>query len=102
MMFCPKCSSMLLPDLNKKDIVCRNCNYKEGKNKNIIIKEKINNKEKIKIIDKNIETLPKTQIDCPKCGNNQAYYWLVQTRSSDEAETQFFRCIKCDHQWRSY
>jgi len=102
MMFCPRCGSMLLPDLDKKQIRCRNCNYKESKNKSIIVKEKINNKEKIKIIDKNIETLPKTQMDCPKCGNNQAYYWLVQTRSSDEAETQFFRCVKCDHQWRNY
>ena len=102
MMFCPKCGSILLPDLDKKVIKCRNCNYKESKNKNIVIKEKINNKEKIKIIDKNIETLPKTQVDCPKCGHNQAYYWLVQTRASDEPETQFFRCVKCNHQWRSY
>jgi len=101
-MFCPKCGSILFPDLEKKGIRCKNCNYKESKSKSMIVKEKINNKDKIKIIDKNIETLPKTQVDCPKCGNNQAYYWLVQTRSSDEAETQFFRCVKCDHQWRNY
>lgn len=102
MIFCPKCGSMLLPDLDKKQIKCRNCSYKESKNKSIIVKEKINNKDKIKIIDKNVETLPKTQVECPKCGNGHAYYWLIQTRSSDEAETQFFRCAKCDHQWRNY
>jgi|SRR3989338_3723345 len=102
MMFCPKCGSILLPDLEKKIIRCSSCNYKEDKNRNIIIKEVVNNKDRIRVIDKNIETLPKTQIECPKCGNNQAYYWLVQTRASDEAETQFFRCIKCDHQWRNY
>ena len=102
MMFCPRCGSILIPDFNKKIIKCNGCNYKEDKNRNMVVKEKLNNKDKIKIIDKNIETLPKTQIECPKCGNNQAYYWLVQTRASDEAETQFFRCAKCDHQWRNY
>ena len=56
MMFCPKCGSMLLPDLDKKKIRCRNCNYKESRNKSIIVKERINNKDKIKVIDKNIET----------------------------------------------
>tara|TARA_Y100000034_G_scaffold100894_1_gene124789 strand:- start:206 stop:514 length:309 start_codon:yes stop_codon:yes gene_type:complete len=102
MMFCPRCSAMLLPDLEKKQIKCSSCNYKEGKNKNIVVKEKITTKENIKVVEKNIETLPKTQINCPKCENGQAYYWLVQTRSSDESETQFFRCVKCDHQWRDY
>ena len=78
MMFCPKCGSILFPDLEKKGIRCKNCNYKESKSKSMIVKEKINNKDKIKIIDKNIETLPKTQVDCPKCGNNQAYTGLFK------------------------
>jgi DNA-directed RNA polymerase subunit M len=102
MMFCPRCGGIILPDLEKKGIKCSKCNYRETKNKSMVVKEKVNNKEKIKIIDKNIETLPKTQVECPKCKNNQAYYWLVQTRASDEPETQFFRCTKCDHQWRNY
>ena len=102
MMFCPKCGGIILPDLEKKGIKCSKCNYKESKNKTIMITEKIKSKAKINIIDKNIETLPKTQADCPKCAHNQAYYWLVQTRSTDEPETQFFRCVKCDHQWRNY
>ena len=39
MMFCPRCGSILIPDLNKKIIRCNGCNYKEDKNRNIIIKE---------------------------------------------------------------
>ncbi len=38
---------------------------------------------------------------CPKCGNNQARWWIVQTDSADEPSTQFFRCTKCMHTWRT-
>jgi len=100
MNFCPKCGSILLPNPGDKKIKC-SCGYSSN-SKRVIIKEKIDNNRKIEIIDKTAEILPKTEVDCPKCGYNQAYYWLAQTRSSDEAETQFFRCCKCEHQWRNY
>jgi DNA-directed RNA polymerase subunit M len=29
-------------------------------------------------------------------------WWMLQTRSADEATTQFFRCTKCKHTWRNY
>ncbi|MDW0315124.1 MAG: hypothetical protein QN716_07090, partial [Nitrososphaeraceae archaeon] len=35
--------------------------------------------------DKGPDTLPTTAIDCPKCGNNNAFWWMLQTRSADEA-----------------
>ncbi|HXS59203.1 MAG TPA: zinc ribbon domain-containing protein [Candidatus Sulfopaludibacter sp.] len=38
---------------------------------------------------------------CPKCGNNQSRWWIVQTDSADEPSTQFFRCTKCMHTWRT-
>ena len=50
--------------------------------------------EKIHPIDKEVE--------CPKCGNTEAYYWTIQTRSGDEAETKFHKCTKCKHTWRDY
>lgn len=37
---------------------------------------------------------------CPKCGNGEAYYNEVQTRSADEPATLFFRCVKCHHNWK--
>ncbi|MGB8135135.1 MAG: hypothetical protein WCE99_13180, partial [Nitrososphaeraceae archaeon] len=51
----------------------------------------------LKIMDSEIsvDALPTTAIDCPKCGNNNAYWWMLQTRSADEATTQFYRCTKC-------
>ncbi|HEY6537054.1 MAG TPA: zinc ribbon domain-containing protein [Candidatus Nitrosocosmicus sp.] len=38
---------------------------------------------------------------CSKCGNKQARWWIVQTDSGDEPSTQFFRCTKCMHTWRT-
>ena len=101
-LFCPRCKSILVPNKdNPKKISC-SCGYTSRQHKTINIKEKAEKVNKIEIIDKTIETLPKTDVLCPKCKNNKAYYWLAQTRSSDEAETQFFRCAKCSHQWRNY
>ncbi len=105
-MFCPKCGSILIPKTEgkKKVFICSNCGYK-GKELNHKFSEKINNKKQdIEVVEKGIEeeTLPITEAECPKCGNNQAYYWLVQTRAADEAETRFLRCTKCKHTWREY
>ena len=52
--------------------------------------------------DQKIKTNPTTAIQCPKCDNNLAYTWQVQTRSADEGATQFFRCTKCNYTFRLY
>jgi len=52
--------------------------------------------------EQNLQTLPTVTIECPKCGNNQAYVWQVQTRGADESSTQFFRCTKCGYTFREY
>jgi len=103
MQFCPKCGSILVPKKEEKKMRCK-CGYSLGKKPNVIIKEKVQLKreDKIEVIDKQVETLPKTDADCPKCNNKKAYFWTVQTRAGDEAETRFFECIKCKHRWRSY
>ena len=36
---------------------------------------------------------------CPKCGSKGSYT-LKQTRSGDEAMTQFCKCKSCKYQWR--
>jgi DNA-directed RNA polymerase subunit M len=66
-----------------------------------------NKKESEKIVvvgqkERKLNTMPKTKIKCEKCENDKAYWWMVQTRSTDESTTQFFRCTKCSYTWRDY
>jgi len=52
--------------------------------------------------EQKLRTLPTVKTECPRCGNNLAYVWQVQTRGSDESSTQFFRCTKCNYTFREY
>ncbi len=104
-MFCQKCGSLMVLDKDKKKSNCSSCGYSpRGKAENLILKEKVGltKEQEIEIRDKKIETLPKVDETCDKCGNKKAYYWTLQTRSSDESETRFFECTKCRKRWRVY
>jgi len=103
-MFCQKCGSVLLPkkEGNKKVLVC-SCGYKSGNVEHTKITETVTKKSKeIEVIEEEIETLPKIDAKCEKCGHRTAFFWTVQTRSGDEPETKFLRCEKCRHTWRDY
>lgn len=104
-MFCPKCGSILLPkkEGSKKILGC-SCGYRSDKLEMKKISEKVINKDNdIEVIDKGeLQTLPKMKAVCPKCGHQEAYFWLVQTRAGDEPETKFLKCVKCGHTWRDY
>ena len=52
--------------------------------------------------EQKLSTLPTVHIECPRCGNNTAYVWQVQTRGADESSTQFLRCTKCNYTFREY
>lgn len=46
--------------------------------------------------------LPKIEAQCDECDNDEAYYYLQQTRAADESETRFYICTECDNKWRDY
>lgn len=104
--FCPKCGSIMIPKSRKKtkSFTCGSCDYRTKQKPTLTLKEKVvlQKKDEIEIIDKKIDVLPKTEEECPKCKNKEAYYWTVQTRAGDESETRFLECTKCKHRWRSY
>ncbi|MEM4181605.1 MAG: transcription factor S [Candidatus Pacearchaeota archaeon] len=101
MKFCPKCGAMLI--LKNKNFGCPRCNYSTKEKVDLKVKEKIEEKQAIEVIkDKDVDILPKIAAECKKCGNKEAYFWTSQTRGSDETETRFFRCTKCDNTWREY
>ena len=100
MMFCPRCGSILIPKQSK--LACPRCNYKTTEKQDAVLREKIQQKKAVDIIEKEVETLPSTDAECPKCGNKKAFFWTIQTRAADEPETRFYKCEKCKHIWREY
>ncbi|MCC7553871.1 MAG: transcription factor S [Methanobacteriaceae archaeon] len=101
MEFCPKCSAMLLPKSDK--LKCK-CGYTKdlSDTNQYEVSEKIEIKDNVIMKGEEISTLPTTNVTCPKCGHDKASWWLQQTRSADEAETRFLRCLSCKNTWREY
>ncbi len=102
-MFCPKCGSILVPktENNKRVLACK-CGYSINSVKDPTIKEEVKQKDEIELIEKEPEPHPLIEAECPKCKHKKAYFWTVQTRASDEPETKFFKCEKCENVWRDY
>ena len=109
-MFCEKCGSMMFPKDGK--YICRNPDCKNEKE----IGAKTDAEKQtqriidgptggdVALIDSDTEsvTLPKARVICPSCGNTEAYYTIMQTRSADEPPTTQYRCCKCSNSWREY
>ncbi|MEM2240755.1 MAG: transcription factor S [Candidatus Bathyarchaeia archaeon] len=112
MEFCPKCGTRLVPKKEKEELfmACPKCKYKKQVS-NIEVAPKVakviqHNPQKLVTVisreEQKLRTLPTMRIECPKCGNDTAYVWQVQTRSADESSTQFLRCTKCGYTFREY
>jgi len=101
--FCEKCGAIVIGKKGEK-VECPACGAKQKTNFNFSLKEKIKKVEEKEVLDttKTVEIHPRTPVECPQCNHNEAYYWTKQTRSGDEPETQFFKCVECAHQWRDY
>lgn len=41
-----------------------------------------------------------SEYTCRKCGSNNVNMTTMQTRSSDEPMTEFYKCLNCGHGWR--
>jgi len=117
MEFCPKCGSRLEPKKSKTGkkvslvLACLKCGHKKVETDAATNEPKIakiiqhSPQQFVAVISKEeqkLNTLPTVRVECPKCGNNTAYVWQVQTRGADESSTQFLRCTKCNYTYREY
>jgi DNA-directed RNA polymerase subunit M len=111
MEFCPKCETRLVAKQRKDGkgyyLVCPKCNFKKTVEAEACITKVAAPKPRDRLVvigkkEEKLKTLPTVSIECPKCGNNVAYVWQVQTRGADESSTQFFRCTKCNYTFREY
>jgi len=103
MEFCPKCGAVLVQKRKKNG--CPRCSYTSKGKVKLKTSEKIEGKKPVTLISKeDMQIFPIIKEKCKKCGNPDAYFWTVQTRSGDEAETKFFKCTnpKCEYTWREY
>ena len=105
MEFCPKCEVRLKNDNGL--LSCPKCKYvKEKPDKSIKEKPEEINSEFLVMDESDLSQakgLESTiKIDCEKCHNQEGVWWSLQTRSADEPETRFYRCIKCNFTWRDY
>ena len=100
MQFCPRCGGLMLPKKSEGGyvLVCGSCGCikKAEKLEEYKMIRQAEKEEEIPVIEEGAKpALPTTEIKCPKCGNNAAYWWLRQTRGADEPTTRFYRCTKC-------
>ncbi len=102
MKFCPKCEIKLKK--NDASLQCPKCGHIEGGEEQQPKSEKKEFNSEFAVFAENEgnETQPTVSIECEKCGNDQAIWWMLQTRSADEPTTQFYRCTKCRYTWRDY
>lgn len=82
--------------MKKTQFGCPRCNYTAKGKINMEMKEKVDAKKAVAVVDeKNSEVHPITDYKCKKCGNKTAYFWLRQMRAGDEPESKFYKCTKC-------
>ncbi len=103
MKYCPKCREMMsLKELEEGLFyVCKSCGYKEPYDASNLYVD-VTREERVLVLQKDTTAEPVVKVECPKCGNEEAYTWIVQTRSGDEGGTVFYRCTRCRYTWRVY
>jgi len=104
MLFCPTCAMLLLVE-NESGVhrfFCQTCPYVHTVQhyvKEVTLKNK--REDDIMSLDAWANVDKEKGVPCEACGNDEAYFRQVQTRSADEPTTTFYKCTNnsCQHQW---
>lgn len=102
MKFCPQCQARLKRNLSV--LKCTSCQYQEDIAEPQDAPDDAYTDPELTVFDDTDDkkNLPTITIDCIKCDNKEAIWWMMQTRSADEPTTRFYRCTECKHTWRDY
>ncbi|MFD1644649.1 MULTISPECIES: transcription factor S [Haloarchaeobius] len=104
MEFCDECGSMMKTEGD--EWVCGNeeCGFSKPRDAQseqaMVTTQGQEESEVVDVSDAENKGLPTTESHCPKCDNDEAYWYMQQIRSADESETRFFICTECEHKWR--
>ena len=100
--FCDECGSMM--KTQDGAWVCGSCGYEKardrGKEQQMVTTQGQVESEIVDVSDAEDKGLPTTPVQCPRCDNDRAYWYMQQIRSADESETRFLICTECEHKWR--
>ena len=106
MLFCPTCGNLLLIEktIANYRFYCKSCPYICNINQRLKNYTKFDKKEVDSIFGgkEAWENVSKTDISCPKCSFDKAYFKQIQIRSADEPSTLFYKCanLECAFDWR--
>lgn len=101
--FCDKCGALIMGKAGE-DIRCSSCGHINKATTSVDLSKKVEKKKDFEVLgeESKAEVNPLTNMECPRCGHDKAYFWTKQMRAGDEPETQFYKCENCSHQWRDY
>lgn len=97
-MFCEFCGSILVP--GEDGFFCPQCGKKGGSVD--LSQGSSSSKELFTVSEGDGDSMPKAEVECPKCDCELAFFMVKQTRAADESPTTFYTCVKCGHKWRDY
>ncbi len=85
------------------NLQCLKCGYLEGEQDKRPKESNDSLSNDFNVFEDEGETShPTIKMQCEKCENDKAIWWMLQTRSADEPTTRFYRCTKCNYTWRDY
>ncbi|GJN94736.1 hypothetical protein Rhopal_007828-T1 [Rhodotorula paludigena] len=101
--FCKECSNLLYPREDKVHHVllysCRNCAYQEETHNPCVYKhDLIVAAKETAGVTQDLDTdptLPRRNIECPKCHNTESVFFGDQGRRAQTSMTLFYNCTKC-------
>lgn len=108
--FCLECNNMLYP---KEDRVnqqllysCRNCMYTEKAENPLIYRNElisaIGDTAGVTQDLASDPTLPRSNIECPKCHEHECVFFQSQQRRAETTMILFYVCVYCSHMFRTH